>query len=163
MSMSELDDGQFCWRDTYFVWFASAKRPTAAEIKQVLSGLPEHYLVGEPTQDEAGRFESIAVQSPGDHAALEISCLAGDDLREQAQALAEELKFGGDADARRLTKLAMCDARFDVMQFEQIEGPDAELDAADEAFDPSTLLIVMNALTKLVDGIGVDPQSGLML
>ena len=36
-----------------------------------------------------------------------------------------------------------------------------ELDASDESFDPSTLLIVMNALTKLVDGIGVDPQSGL--
>jgi hypothetical protein len=161
--MSELDDGQFCWRDTYFVWFASARRPSAAEIKKVLAGLPEHYVVGKPTEDENGRFESISVQSPGDHAALEISCLAGDDLREQAQSLAEELKIGGDADARLVARLAMCDARFDVMQFEQLEGPDAELDAADESFDPSTLLIVMNALTKLVDGIGVDPQSGLML
>src|SRR4051794_27986639 len=74
--MSELDDGQFCWRDTYFVWFLSARRPTAAELKKVLSGLPEHYVVGKPVEDETGRFESISVQSPADHAALEISCLA---------------------------------------------------------------------------------------
>ena len=54
-------------------------------------------------------------------------------------------------------------ARFDVMQFERIEDVDADEADLDEAFDPSTLLIVLGALVRLVDGIGVDPQSGLIV
>lgn len=154
--------GELCWRDTYFVWFSSKRRPKLTEIERVLRALPDHYTLQFPEQDDSGNFESITLLSAGDHAALEISYLAGDDLREQAQALAEEVKQCDGSAAERLARLAKCDARFDVMQFEQIDADENE-EEADELFDPSALLVVMGALAKLVDGIGVDPQSGLLV
>lgn len=163
--MDEADDSemeQFCWRDTYFVWFAAARRPSLEQVRQTLQALPEHYQLESPETDDAGRFESITVRSPGDHVALEISFLGGDDIRLQAETLAEEMKSTGDNDNRRLAKLAACDARFDVMQFEQLDEDAGDPDP-DGGFDPSTLLVVLNALVKLVDGIGVDPQSGLIV
>lgn len=157
------ENDQFTWRDTYFVWFAASRRPTMAEVEAAVRSLPEKYGLEHPEQDDAGRFESITLEAPLEHAVLEVSYLEGDDIREQAQSLAEELKLGGDCDPAQLARLAACDARFDVMQFERIEDPDADEDELDEMFDPSALLVVMQALTKLVDGVGVDPQSGLMV
>lgn len=161
--MSESENDQFSWRDTYFVWFTSSRRPTMAEVEKVLRSLPDKYGVEHPEQDEAGRFDSITLQSPLDHAVLEVSYLEGPDIREQAQTLAEELKAAGDCEPAQLHRLAQCDARFDVMQFERLETGDDDEDLEDEMFDPSALLVVMQALTKLVGGIGVDPQSGLMV
>lgn len=164
--MDEADDEemeQFCWRDTYFVWFDGARRPTLEQVTRTLAALPEHYQLQSPEADDAGRFESVTLLSGGDHVALEISFLGGDDIRLQAEALAEEMKTSGDNETRHLAKLAACDARFDIMQFERIDDPDADEADLDEAFDPSTLLIVLNALVRLVDGIGVDPQSGLVV
>lgn len=158
----EAGGGELRWRDTYFVWFSSKRRPKLEQLVQVLKALPDHYTLQFPEQDADGGFESITLLSAGDHAALEISYLEGDDLREQAQALAEEVKQCDGAAADRLSRLAACDARFDVMQFEQIDAGEDE-DEADELFDPSALLVVMGALAKLVDGIGVDPQSGLLV
>ena len=45
------------------------------------------------------------------------------------------------------------------MHFEQvIDG-----DEGDEMFDPSALLLVIEALTELTGGIGIDPQSGTLV
>jgi hypothetical protein len=156
--MSGLDGEQFRWRDTYFVWFSSKNRPTLKQVEQALKALPEHFELQLPEVDDDGGFESLTLFSAGDHAALEIAYLEGADLREQAMTLAEEIKEGCEGVGDRLTRLARCDARFDVMQFEQVEE-----DEDDDMFDPSTLLIVLGALAKLVDGIGVDPQSGLLV
>jgi hypothetical protein len=41
------------------------------------------------------------------------------------------------------------------------DGETAE--EADEVFDPSTLLLVLEALVDLTGGIAVDPQSGTIL
>jgi hypothetical protein len=155
----DLDETRLHWRDTYFVWFPAARRPKLSDVEKVLRGLPEHFELRFPEQDDDGGFESITLLSSADHSALEISFLAGADLREQAQALAEEIKENGDAPPQRLAKLASCDARFDIMLFEQVEEDEEE---DDEMFDPSTLLVVLDALAKQVDGIGVDPQSGLL-
>jgi hypothetical protein len=157
--MSGLEGDQFRWRDTYFVWFSSKRRPALKQIEATLRALPERFELEHPEEDEAGGFESLTLLSAGDHAALEISYLEGDDLREQAQSLAEEIKEGGEAPRERLARLASCDARFDIMQFEQVEDDEED----EDMFDPSTLLIVLGALSKLVDGIGVDPQSGLLV
>lgn len=157
--MADSDDDQFCWRDTYFVWFDSTRRPTLRAMDDCLRDLPDQYVLQAEEDDGAGRFESITLRSPGDHVMLEISYLDGPDILEQAQTTAEEMRMSDDADQRRIAALAACNARFDILQFEQIENAG---DDPDEAFDPSTLLIVMTALTKLVDGIGVDPQSGLI-
>lgn len=161
--MASYDSEQFTWRDTYFVWFDASRRPLMRDVEAALKALPEHYVVELPEQDDAGRFESIALHAPVEHAALEIAYLDGDDIREQAQSLAEELKLSGDSDAGQVARLAHCNARFDVMQFERIDDPDADDDDLDEMFDPSAMLVVMQALTKLVNGIAVDPQSGLVV
>jgi hypothetical protein len=156
--MSELDEQGLQWRDTYFVWFPAERRPKLKQVETALKALPEHFELKFPEQDDEGGFDSITLFSSADHSALEISYLAGDDLREQAQQLAEEIKENDDAPRQRLARLAACDARFDIMLFEQVDE-DAD---DDDLFDPSTLLVVLEALAKLVDGIGVDPQSGLL-
>ncbi|MGC3971694.1 MAG: hypothetical protein QM775_31415 [Pirellulales bacterium] len=143
---------------------STPRRPTLQQVEQKLKAVPQHYQLQSLEADGAGLFESITVRSPGDHVALEISFLGGEDIRQQAEALAEELKATGDNDNRRLAHLADCDARFDIMQFEQLdEAAEADGGDPDEGFDPSTLLVVLNALVGLVDGIGVDPQSGLIV
>ncbi|MCE9604553.1 MAG: hypothetical protein K8U03_06560 [Planctomycetia bacterium] len=165
-SDAHSESEQFAWRDTYFVWFMAARRPTLKQLQTTLAALPDHYALEHPEADEMGNIESITVLSTMDRAALEISYLAGDDIHEQAETSAEEMKSAGDSDPKRLHRLAMCNARFEVMQFERVDESnmgDEDDEELGEGFDPSMLLIVVNALTKLVDGIGVDPQSGLIV
>lgn len=168
--MSESDahseSEQFAWRDTYFVWFMASRRPTLSQLQKTLSALPDHYELQHPEADERGNIESITVLSTMDRGALEISYLQGDDIQAEAEASAEEMKSSGDSDPKRLNRLALCDARFEVIQFERVDEDDTDEvneDELGEEFDPSMLLVVINALTKLTDGIGVDPQSGLIV
>ena len=57
-----------------------------------------------------------------------------------------------------LDRLAGCDARFDILHFEEVSEEGEE-----ETFDPSALLMVIEALAKLTDGVAVDPQSGTIM
>lgn len=171
--MSESDahseSEQFAWRDTYFVWFMANRRPSLKQLQKTLAALPDHYELQHPEADEQGNIESITVLSTTDRAALEISYLTGDDIQMEAEASAEEMKTAGDCDRKRLNRLALCDARFEVIQFERVDENDTDAKPDDddeegfEGFDPSMLLVVVNELSKLVDGIGVDPQSGLIV
>ena len=61
---------------------------------------------------------------------------------------------------KRLEELRSCDARLDIFHFEQMVDVDAE---GEEMFDPSALLVVLDTLAELTDGISVDPQGGAML
>jgi len=158
--MSSFDEDRFRWRDTYFIWFAAKRRPSLKQVQATLAALPDKFDVQFPEADDDGNFESITLISPRDHSALEISYIEGDDLREQAQTLAEEIKESDEGPRERLARLASCDARIDIMQFEQADEGDDESD--ENFFDPSSLLIVLEAISNLVDGIGVDPQSGLL-
>ena len=161
MSLDENDDdSRLQWRDTYYVWFSSARKPSLQQVEKTIRALSERFAVRLSEADDDGGFESITLAADRDQSVLEISCLSGDDLREQAQALAEEIKEFDDASNERLAKLAACDARLDLMQFEQVE--DDEDGEMEDTFDPSSLLIVLEALAKQVGGIGVDPQSGLL-
>jgi hypothetical protein len=158
--VSSFDNEQYRWRETYFVCFRASRRPSPAAIERKLRGLPGHLRVNNLRQGDDGRFESITVVSLDDHAALDISYMDGDDVREQGVALAAELKPGDGNDPERIRALKTCDARFDVMHFEQIANDAGE---EDELLDPSALLVVMEGLVELTDGIGVDPQSGTVL
>jgi hypothetical protein len=158
--VSSFDDAGVQWRDTYFIWFPSARRPTLRQVQAAVKGLSERFDVKQAEADDDGGFESITLVAARDGSVIDISYLAGDDLREQAQALAEEIKESGDAPVERLAKLSACDARLDLMQFEPIDEAVDEED--DDSFDPSSLLVVLESLAKLVHGIGVDPQSGLL-
>ncbi len=163
--MSTFERDEFKWRETYFVLFDASKRPTLKQVHRVLAQLSDRFELSNPTADEEGRFESITVISPDDYAALDISFESGEEVLEQGAQFTQELKAGAcEADERaKLARLSQCDARFDLLHFEQMaDEPPAE-DEGDEMLDPSALLIVLDALVELVDGVGVDPQSGTLL
>ena len=58
-----------------------------------------------------------------------------------------------------LAKLSTCDARLDILHFEQLTSAMTE-DDDEEFLDPGALLGVAESLAQLVDGVAVDPGSG---
>jgi len=159
MSMFESDG--FQWRETYFVLFDSGKRPTLQKIIATLQELGGQFRLNSSQGDDDGMFESLTLLAPDDFAAIDVSYVEGDEVSEQGAALKEEMGPGDPEDAPKLKRLPRCDARFDLMHFEQlVEGAD---DEPEEMLDPSALLLVMETLMKLTGGIGVDPQSGSLM
>lgn len=162
--MSTFETGGYQWRETYFVLFNSANRPNLEAVNETLRALSPRFELVNPTSDAQGRFESITLRSPQDYAALDISYMSGEEVLEQGAGLAEEMKSSAD-DAKQkseLKRLKQCDARFDILHFEQVSD-NAEDEDLDEMLDPSALLVALDALIDLTDGIGIDPQSGAFM
>jgi hypothetical protein len=161
--MSTFEREDFRWRETYFILFDSAVRPALQRVVKVLEDLSNNFEIVNQRAEDEGRFDSLTCMSPDDYAALDISYLQGEEVIEQSALLIEEMKrSAADPEERaKITRIAACDARFDVMHFQQVSG--GEEDDLDERFDPSALLIVVEALTHLTDGVAVDPQSGAFL
>lgn len=157
--MSLFDDERFQWRETYFVLFRHDKRPQLDAVVRLVRGLNPRCVIEASQADDAGRLENLTVLSPDDYAALDISYVGGEDVTAQVDELARELRETRDFDVEKLTRLAMADARFDVMHFEQL----ADSDEDDELLDPSALLAALEALADLTEGVSVDPQSGSLL
>ena len=154
-------DDRFEWRETYFVLFQSRKRPLLRDVEAAFNALGGQFQLTEPAADDEGRIEALNVVSPEDHSALEIDYLSGDEVLLQVAELTKELR-GETGYAEKLSKLQRCDARFEVMHFEEMVDAPPE-DEGDEAFDPSALLMALETLVKLTDGVGVDPQAGTLL
>jgi hypothetical protein len=160
--MSSEPGDQYSWRETYFVWFESKRRPTLAQVEEMVRTLPGHFELDAGEADAEGRIESLRIRSHQDHAAVEIDYLFGDEVRAEGATLASEFKPSDGVDPAKLARLRTCDARFDIMHFEEMLS-EPEDDELDEMFDPSALLVVLEGLTRLTGGVGVDPQSGLLL
>ncbi len=160
--MSTFEDQGYQWRETYFVLFDQSKRPSLTKISAMLKKINPRFQIMNTTADENDHFESVSLQSPDDYAALDISYIEGEEVTEQAVTLAEEMRYGAlDKEERaRLGFLKKCNARFDVMHFEErvVESPVGDDD--DEVLDPGALLIVLDSLIDLTKGVGIDPQSG---
>jgi len=155
------DAGQYRWRETYFVWFLSSRRPTLQQVEETIRKLDTHYAISNSAADPKGFIESVTVTSPVDNSALEIDYAVGDDVLLEANRLAEE--FGpDDGDPAKRDQLPRCDARFEVMHFERFFDGETE-EESEEMFDPTALVIVIEALIELTRGVGVDPQSGMLL
>jgi hypothetical protein len=159
-----FENDQYRWRETYFVLFPSARAPTVKKLKEVLGALNSRILLMNLRADSQGRMESMTILSPDDFAALDICYVDGEEVREQVALLYDDLKptVSQAAERQRLERLKQFDARFDVLHFEQLTetGEEGELD---ELLDPSALLLVLDTLVKLTDGIAVDPQAGALL
>lgn len=161
--MSMFENNRFRWRETYFVLFHSHRRPKLKKVEHLLGTLSDRYELTEINADDQGRFESLTLISPDDFAALDICYTEGAEVLEQGATLAQELKSAsgdpsGEIDVQRV---AQCDARFDILHFEQV--PDPTDDEGEEMLDPSALLLVLDALAKLTGGIAIDPQAGTVL
>jgi hypothetical protein len=162
--MSTFERDEYKWRETYFVLFDSANRPSLTKVEQMLKNLSDRFQMSNALADEDGRFESITVMSPDDYAALDMSYMSGEEVGEGVTALEKELmNTTMDAQDRdKLARIKKFDARFDLLHFEQTT-PDEPADELDEMLDPSMLLIVLDAVVELTGGVGVDPQSGALL
>lgn len=153
-------DERFEWRETYFILFPSAKRPSLKQVEKAVRKLGSHFELSGEEADDAGMIECLHIRSPEDHSALEIDYLSGDEVLAQVEELSRELaKDKSERD--QIAKLKKCDARFEIMHFEEMaDGYD---DDSDEVFDPSALLVVLDALIELTGGLGIDPQTGTLL
>lgn len=161
--MSLFDNPEFQWRETYFVYFDSSRRPSLEQVRQALLSTNERFEVEKENATSEGGFESITVLAHSDFAALDISYLEGPDVAEEGENLVEELQgiINEAGDREKLLRIPQCNARLDIMHFEQLTAADPE--DMDEMFDPSSLLLALETLTRLTEGIGVDPQSGTVL
>ena len=158
--MSTFEDSRYRWRETYFVLFHSSDRPMLKTVEEAISTLCERYELKNLRADDEGRFDSLSLISPDDCAAMDICYTEGPDVLEQGAELAEQIEPGELAAARQIRQ---CDARFDVLHFEETpEIPDDD-DEVDDILDPSALLLVLGTLGELTGGLAVDPQSGTLL
>lgn len=159
------NDEQLEWRDTYFILFQSADRPTLTQVEAAITDATRHVSLENLEADEDGLFESVLVQAPDDNAALEISYERGEAVVEQTTALAKQLKKELKPD--ELARLLRCDARLDVMLFERVAeagfGGDGDEEWEVGALDPASMLNVVTALSKLTDGLPIDPASGAVM
>jgi hypothetical protein len=160
--MSLFENDLYQWRETYFVLFQQATRPQATAVADALSKQDSHYEVTNVVANDAGELESLTLRAPEDSSAMDITFLDGDEVIEQRNdtlnALARSTLADGDRD--KLNFLGDCDSRFDIYHFEEasfIAGDD------DDPLDPGALLLVMECLAKLCQGVGIDPQSGSLM
>lgn len=161
--MSMFENDQYRWRETYFVLFSAANRPSVQAMEKTLTGLNAHFTLANASLDESGRLESISVLSPEDFAAVDICYVEGEEVLEQVAEMADELEAAGcqAGELAKLERLRACDARFDVLHFEQVL--ELEDGGPDEMLDPSALLVVLEALAGLTGGVAIDPQSGALM
>ncbi len=151
------------WRETYFILFDQANRPTLTQVERALGELNHRYELKNLQADDDGHLESISLNAPEDRVAIEISFESGEAVAEQTTQLAKQLQ--GEADSDQLAALLRADARFDVMHFEMVDSEYAsnDEDELDDMLDPSCLLLVVDAMVELTAGLPIDPSSGAIL
>ena len=169
---------ELLWLETYFITFPQERRPTLAQVEHALAEAGPRLKLKNLAADEEGFFQSLLVESPEDHAAVEISYELGDAVIEQNLQWAKQLE--DQLSASQLQQLIIADARLDVAHFERLPagaprtspksaaptfaedeyGDDFDEEAAMEVFDPTCLLTVVEALSQLTKGLTVDPASG---
>lgn len=158
--MSLFENADYTWRDTYFVLFHAKHRPSAEAILEALKTLGPRYQIQNLHRDAQGRIESFTLLSPDDFAAMDISYIAGEEVEEQVGALTQGLQGMQLTTDEKQKQQALrgCNARFDIYHFEQVVSVEEEDE--DGFLDPGALLIVLQCLADLCQGVGVDPQTG---
>lgn len=162
--MSLFADSRYRWRETYFVLFKAANLPSFEAIGEMLRELGPEYESAPVCADGEGNFESVMIRAPQDFAAMDVTCVVGEDVSEQVDELEHELTKAalGDEAESRLEKLRECDARFEVYHFEQLPEAGEDVDDDDGFLDPGSLINILRQLAVLSKGIGIDPQTGLL-
>jgi hypothetical protein len=162
--MSMFENDNYRWRETYFVQFDPQKRPTLEQVERRLAALGDQFELTSPKADDEGRFEMLTILASDDFAAMDISYIEGDEVLEQGKQFAAELTVAECAaeDKSKLALLRSYGGRFDVLHFEQVAEAQEQEDS-DEMLDPSSLLLVLDILVEMTDGVAVDPQCGTLM
>ncbi len=169
--MAENDE--LYWRETYFILFPQKRRPTLKDVSSALATANKRFQIENPAANDAGLIESLLVESPEDHAAVEISYEVGDAIIQQNLAWAKELQK--QLPAAQLQELMKSDARLDVAHFERMPSNGQSFSADNfgdefddeeaglEMLDPTCLLTVVETLAELTGGLTFDPAAGEIL
>jgi len=162
--VSMFENDQYCWRETYFVLFDAKNRPKLEAMRKALAHLKTHFTLANLTANDEGYVESLTVVSPDDFAALDVCYVDGDEVVEQGAELLKEMDStdGTADDLNKRERLRRSTGRFDVLHFEQVVDLEEEEDT-EGMLDPTALLVVLEALVKLTDGVAFDPQAGTLL
>ena len=157
--MSLFGDPSFQYRETYFVLLKSDDCPSSEKLIEAIESLGNNFQIVDSKINE-GKLESITVDMSEDFAALDITYVEGDEVLTQVEEIGEELRnmtLQGD-ELKKLSKIRHCNARFDVFHFERSINTEA-----DEFIDPGGLLLVLERIASLCDGVSFDPQSQSIL
>jgi hypothetical protein len=162
--MSLFENDQYTWRETYFVLFEEGNRPTGEQVRQALTELGPRYQLETVTSNEAGLCESLTLLSPDDYAAMDITYVSGNEVQEQMEEVMSQVRNSTICEdpETMLQRVSRCNARFDLFHFEQIVYESLD-DDADEFLDPGALLVVLEQLASLCQGVGYDPASGTVM
>jgi hypothetical protein len=157
--MSLFGNDRYKWRETYFVLFRREDHPTAEAVANSLE--TGNNKVTNVNGDMEGRFESATVQSSEDFSGMDVTFVAGEEVRDHVKELLNDFakQTLTSEDEEKLNLLGECDSRFDIFHFEEIDGRAGE----EEFLDPGALLLVIEQIAHLCKGVGIDPQSGSLL
>ena len=158
--MSLFGDPLFRWRETFLVVFDESNRPTTESVKQALARVGK-FDAEQCNQTETGLIESLTVTNSIDCVGLDIVFVEGEEASEQIEELRSEISPDDllPGQEEMIEQLAGCNARLDILHFEQLTASFSE-DDDEEFLDPGSLLGVAEALAQLVGGVAVDPGSG---
>ena len=116
---TDEEGDQLEWRDTYFILFQQSGRPTLTQVEAAIADATRHVTLENLEADEDGMFESLLVQAPDDHAALEISYETGDAVIEQSAAAGQAASRRGDAGSIEAAAPRRRPARRDALRARQ--------------------------------------------
>lgn len=159
--MSLFENEEYEYTDTFFVFFKRENLPKASAVTKAIEELGDRYEFGKMNFRDDD-FESLTILSPQDFSAIDIVLDLKAEVATQIEELAGEFRtmtLSGD-DRSKLEAFKTCDCRFDLFHFEKqvsrTQDPDAFI-------DPGGLLIVLEKLKSLCGGVGLDPQSHMLL
>lgn len=159
--MSLFENSEYEYTDTFFVFFKRENLPSIEVLKSAFADLGDRFQASKIAEKE-GDFESMTVLSPQDFSAMDIVLDLNAEVTTQIEELVGEFRTqtltGDDRDKLQIFK--QCDVRFDLFHFErQVKGNDDP----DAFIDPGGLLIVLEKLRSICNGVGLDPQSQMLL
>jgi len=121
--MTLFSDDRYNWRESYFVYFESSRRPKLPEVRRALQTYAPFFCVLDSKADRNEDLVEMTIASYEDHAALEVVFRAGKEVLTEAKHLAKSLKKDVSPEERaKLQKIVQWNMRFDVHHFEQVAG-----------------------------------------
>lgn len=163
--MSLFADDRFQWRETYSVLFDSRRRIKVKDFEAALADLAKKIEITEVLADEEGFLESCTIFAHADSAGMDVVYIEGEEVTEQLAELRKDWRrqpFDAEEKAKAAQAL-LANARYDVFHFEELGDAFLDQENEDEVLDPVTLLKVLAKLTRLTNGVSIDPQAGFVL
>ena len=163
--MSLFEQPDYEWRETYFVLFDHQKLPDPDSFQEQLTTLGRKFEVSPARCREDGSLESLTVYAHADFAAMDITCVAGEEVVTQLPELLDELRPNCESDDEhtKLERIAQCTGRIDIYHFEKKGGAAGDGEDEMEFMDPGGVLMVLDKIAEICDGIIVDPQTSSLM